>query len=1542
MRADSGQDLDVTSFLAMKRRQPKSSSWLQGMRAGLPWLLAAAALLTLRVVEAEGLTERPLRRIGIEEGLSHSSVYAIRQDATGFIWIATQDGLNRYDGNGVTVYRSERPASDKEGHPGALSGSDISALVVDGRGGMWVASWGSGLDRLDPVTGKFVPAVSVSRDRVDSHGPTKPPPASPPARPLPDLRIQTLYQDRSGAVWAGTYSTGLFVIDPKTGVIHSFAPDPGNPQSLSDARVWAIAQDQDGSLWIGTGRGLDRLAPDTGKVERMGLPDGEGPAGPVRALLMDRTGNLWVGTARGLFRFDGKDRAFSSIDGISGTPVNTILEDRQGILWVGLAGDGLTALDPQSGKTERWEKDPSRVNALAHDDVRTLCEDRSGMLWIGTRGGGVQVLDPRPQRFGHIGPDELTERSVFALLVDREGTLWAGTQKGLLRRDAGQRRFHSYRHDAANPRSLPSDNVNALHRDGKGQIWVGTWDGGLARFDRASNGFVQIPPSTPVSGSERVTSIASGREEGLWVGTRAGLYRLAPKGDRLELVRPNEGQREAEVLLVDRHGVLWMGTEAEGLLSRDPRGGQILRHGIGAAAPAEKNILSLWEDPATEVLWIGTQGGLCAFDRRSGGRTWYREPDGLPNRTIHAILGDQHGRIWVSTNRGLARLDQRSGSFRTFTVHDGLQGNVFSSARAAGPDGSLLFGGENGLNIFNPEQPGEGSLPPAVVVTELKRFESPALLERPATGWGEVRLTHRDSVFSFEMAALDFTDPARNRFAYRMEGFDAGWVDAGSRHFASYTNLDPGRYVFHVKARSSEGVWSSTGDRIPIRILPAPWRTWWAYTLYLLGAGAAAALFVVSQRRKVTREREISARLRHADRLKDEFLANTSHELRTPLIGIIGIADSLLAGATGELSAATKENLGMIVTSGRRLAHLVNDILDFSRLKNRQLELKKTAVDVRPLADVVLALSRPFLEGKKLELVNRIPPDAPAVLADEGRLQQILHNLAGNAIKFTQEGTVELGAERVEGFLEISVTDTGIGIPEEARERIFHPFEQADGSIEREYGGTGLGLSITRQLVELHGGRIRVESEVGKGSRFVVTLPLAAGMRTPPRSERSDVVDLSTRLAPDELTDRPQTPGGDSHGARILAVDDEPVNLRVLTNYLELERYSVATARNGAEALAILDSGRQFDLVILDVMMPRMSGLEVCKRIRETHPPNRLPVVLLTAKNQVSDLVAGFESGASDYVTKPFARDELLSRVETHLKLLRINSAMWRFVPHAFLQRLGRDSVLDVSLGDQREAEMTVLFSDIRSYTTLAETMTPRDNFAFINAYLRRVGPVIEEYGGFVNQYYGDGIMALFSHRGEEAAGAAVKMQKAVAAYNRERERTGRVPIRIGIGLHTGRLILGIIGDQNRTDTGVISDTVNTAARMEGLTKHFGVSIVMSGDTRTKLARPQSLAHRFVGRVRVRGRASAVDVFDVYAGDREDVAEAKEKTRADFEQALACYLAGRMRDAMPLFQSVLARDGNDRAARMYLERSAQLERNGIPEGWTGVEAMDTK
>lgn len=704
----------------------------------------------------------------------------------------------------------------------------------------------------------------------------------------------------------------------------------------------------------------------------------------------------------------------------------------------------------------------------------------------------------------------------------------------------------------------------------------------------------------------------------------------------------------------------------------------------------------------------------------------------------------------------------------------------------------------------------------------------------------------------------------------------------------------------------------------------------------------------------ITEQKKAREALTRTNSMKDSFLANTSHELRTPLNGIIGIAESLIEGAAGPLSGSQRQNVDMMGNSARRLAHLVNDILDFSKLRHKTLDLQRRPVDVRIVADLVIALTRPLVSRKPVEVLNHIPEDAPLVHADENRLQQVLHNLIGNAIKFTAEGRVQLTAEVVGSQLAISVIDTGIGIPADQFERIFESFEQADGSTAREYGGTGLGLAISRQLVELHGGGITVTSTVGRGSRFTITVPVSSEPRTAATAEQT--AQLAERLSrvranededtmPARVTElngpvdaETEAELARNRGVHILAVDDEPVNLQVLKNFLSLRQYNITVATSGHEALELLRSEKRFDLVILDVMMPRMSGYECCRKIREHHSQNALPILMLTAKNQVADLVAGFDAGANDYLAKPFSRHELLSRVRTHVHLGRIHASCGRFVPHEFLGFLNKESLVDVQPGDQVQKLMTVLFADIRGFTALSEKMTLQENFAFINEFLGQMEPCVRMHHGFIDKFIGDAIMALFHASGDDAVRSGLAMLARLDTLNAQRAATGsrQPPVRIGIGLHTGSLILGTVGGDQRLDSTVISDAVNLASRVESLTKAYNVALLLTAETHASLRNPEKFHLRVVDRVRVTGKSQTTELYEVFDADPPERRERKRQTLPDFERGFLLYRRRQFREAAAKFEAVLAVLPDDQPAQLLHDRCLRLADVRVPDNWDGV------
>jgi len=591
--------------------------------------------------------------------------------------------------------------------------------------------------------------------------------------------------------------------------------------------------------------------------------------------------------------------------------------------------------------------------------------------------------------------------------------------------------------------------------------------------------------------------------------------------------------------------------------------------------------------------------------------------------------------------------------------------------------------------------------------------------------------------------------------------------------------------------------------------------------------------------------------LQHLDQLKDEFLANTSHELRTPLNGMIGIAESMIDGATGALSQLQKNNLSMIVGSGYRLANLVNDILDFSKLRHHNIELQICSVGMREVTEVILTFSQMMLQGKDLQLINTIPSDFPPVAADENRVQQILHNLVGNAIKFTDCGVVKVSAELIDvnnnQQMAITVSDTGIGIPEDKHEAIFESFEQGDGSTERQYGGTGLGLPITKKLVELHGGNIWVQSTPTIGSQFTFTLNISDKPAHTTRAESSlkrqmslsNTDDLAKSILdetnskseinqPQKCCPAPIIPllSNQEEEFKIMIVDDEPVNLMVLSNQLSLHNYQVVQANNGQETLALLDGGFIPDLILLDVMMPGMTGYEVTQKVRKIWPLHQLPIMMLTAKNRVSDLVIGLEVGANDYLSKPFHKEELLARIKTHINIKKlrtekahIRQAFGRYVTDEVVSNL-LETPEGLKLGGERK-KITILTSDLRGFTSTAERLAPEEVVTVLNFYLSSMADVIISFQGTIDEFMGDGILVLFGapnprkDDAKRAIACAIAMQQAMNFVNKQIEAWGYCPLEMGIGINTGEVVVGNIGSEKRTKYGVVGNQVNLTYRIE-------------------------------------------------------------------------------------------------------------------------------
>lgn len=868
------------------------------LRSGLQTkpLRCAAALALLLAVAPAHAAGKPIRfdHLSLEQGLSQSAVLCIFQDKRGFMWFGTEDGLNRYDGYGFTVYRHD--PSD----PRSLPSDVVWAIDEDAAGDLWIGTEGGGIARWDRKANSF------TRFRHE---------ASQPASLASDA-VRALHVDRTGALWIGTRDAGLDRLDPGTGLATHYRHDPADAASLSDNSVYVLHEDPSGSLWVGTSGGLNRL--DTarnGFVHYRHDPANAGSLSEdqVRSVVADAEGSLWVGTQHGgLNRLRPGSKHFErfrqdTVDahGLSHDSVRAVLEDDRGRLWVGTDG-GLNLLQREGTTFARYAHDASNPASLSDNTVMSLFEDRGGVLWVGTRSAGLNKWNPATWSFGHqtsdpANPAGLSNSNVMAFSESPDGRLWIGTLGGGLNVfDRASGRFSYFRNDPRDPRSLSDDRVMVLHHDRQGVLWVGTFDGGLGRLDPATGAFktYRHDPANPGSiSADQIMSLFEDSRGTLWVGTfRGGLNRFERSSETF--TRFQNDPANADSLSNDvvtsiaegAGGALWVGTDGGGLDLFDPATGRFrsYKHRSDDAHSLSANtVFALFAD-GLGTLWVGTRGGgldkLSDFDPKSGNARFinYSQRNGLPNQVIYGIQPDATGDLWLSTNNGLSRLDPRTRTFRNYNVSHGLQGNEFNfGAHYRSASGTLYFGGSAGFNAFSPEQLESNRHRPPVVLTAVLKANKPVILETPISELTSLDLGFRDHVVTFEFAGLDFAAPERNRYAYRLEGFDPDWTELGGVHRVTYTNLDPGRYVLRVKAANNDGRWNDQALSLSMHVIPPPWRTWWAYLGYGL-IGLAAILSVLrAQRRKAAREAEYRQRLELEVRARTQELDERNTELQT-------------------------------------------------------------------------------------------------------------------------------------------------------------------------------------------------------------------------------------------------------------------------------------------------------------------------------------------------------------------------------------------------------------------------------------------------------------------------------------------------------------------------------------------------------------------------------------------------------------------------------------------------------------------------------------
>ena len=864
------------------------------------------------------------------------------------------------------------------------------------------------------------------------------------------------------------------------------------------------------------------------------------------SLFEDQTRTLWVGTSSGLNRFDRDREAFTRYqhdpadsNSLSDGIIISLYEDREGVLWAGTLGGGLNRFDRERTVFTHYQHDPANPHSLNQDQILALYEDRSGVLWFGTS-AGINTYDRRQEVFTHYqhdpaNPNSLSSNTIWRIHEDPAGILWIGTDLGLNRLDRATNTVTRYQHDPANPHSLSGNIIVGLTEDHTGTLWVGT-DNGLDKMDRATGRFTRYTydaADTTTLSNHDARAIWEDRQGVLWVGTWVGLNRFDRESETFTryLHDPADttsvSSNNIETIYEDRSGVVWIATW-EGLNVYDRATDSFVRYVHDPNDPqslSHNRVFSIWEDRGG-VLWVGTgSGGLNKLDRRTRTFSHYRTKDGLPSDVIYGILEDAQGFLWLSTNNGLARFDPQTESFQSYHAQDGLWSNEFNSgAYARGADGTLLFGGITGVTAFDPAHLQHDTDPPPVVLTAVKTFYEPAPLSTAASVLQDLQLSYRDYVFSFEFAALDYHAPEKNRFAYKMEGFKEEWIDLGGKHDVTFTNLDPGAYTFRVKAANSNGDWNETGLALGVTVTPPFWKRWWfrltglLLLIGLIGAGYSLRTRAIrtrnrrleainselnqhiAERKQAEAERERlltqmemnnvalasnNAELEARNAEMERFTYTVSHDLKTPLVTIKGFLGLLEQDTADGNVDRMQSDIAKIHKAADRMSSLLGDLLDLSRVG--RLMNPPEAVPLTELAEEAAALVAGSIAARGVAV--EVARSMPVVFGDRLRLLEVFQNLLDNAVKFMGHQAaprIEIGAEIDGEAVVCFVRDNGIGISPAYHEKVFGLFERLDVQAV----GTGIGLALVRRIVEIHGGRLWVESQgEGQGSTFRFTLP---------------------------------------------------------------------------------------------------------------------------------------------------------------------------------------------------------------------------------------------------------------------------------------------------------------------------------------------------------------------------------------------------------------------------------------------------------------------
>jgi len=1202
------------------------------------------------------------------DGLLSNTINAILKDRYGFLWFATDDGLDRFDGMQHKAYRLD--PDDKSGY----RSKQITSLYEDEAGKLWAGTMGGGLYFFDRSVDQFRTYVETGKGGY-----------------LTNSFIKSIYGDSHGRLWIGTI-VGMCVLDPKINKEIIYTADQHKPGRLRSGVILSVFRDSQSRMWIGTDKGLYLYNERSDTFIPFFHNDNDPksiPAGGINTIA-ECQHQLWIGTNNGLSNMSADMKTFRNLryspaddKTLSGNLIYSIAASGDKI-WVGAEG-GLDIVDPATGIVKRYNHDDRDKLSLNSKSIRCIYIDPKGIYWLGTYKGGVDKYDKNLTLFNTkqnnaYDPLGLNAPFVSSFAEGKDGDIFVGTDGG------GLNLFHTrsglFSHipiksrEKSNLAGLP---ILSMMMDRNQQLWIGTFQDGLFIYNTKTGGYEQLTAGTDnlhINHNE-IFCLKESSNGDIWIGTNGGgvnvfdhqtktfLKYVATPGSPGERLLPANGFIRA--IEEDKDGNIWIGTCGSGIAVLNPVTQKFTVYNNKITGLAIDRVFSLLPD-RNGNMWIGTAGdGLFCFNTVNKQFCAYSAHEGLPDGVVHKLLEDNSGNIWLSTNKGICTYNTSQKKFTDYSTYNELQSGAFlDGAGLKSTKGTLFFGGADGFNYIEPQQEVKrnDNVPP-VFFTALKinnntvAAGNKAAIKQDISVAKQIDLDYGQN-FSISYAAINFTLPQQNGYAYMLKGFNKSWNYVGPTTTAYYTNLDPGDYLFKVRACNNDGVWNYTGAQIRIVIHPPLWMTWYAYLLYALMA--AGTLLMIRHRgiKKVKaklaleQERKEAERLHELDLMKIKFLTNLSHDFRTPISLILAPADKLLAEHTDR---QTTGQLAVIRRNARRLLNLVNQLLDFRKLEEQELKLSLNEGEIISFITDVIDSFHDFSESRNVNFHFHVPEERLFVRFDHDKVERILFNLLSNAFKFTSPGgTVvvdvikHITASPDKVVLEMKIRDTGVGIEASRKNLIFERFYQVDGSDTGNLSpGSGIGLSITKEFVEMHDGSISVDSEPGKGSVFSVLLPLEIFAESAYEDQPAIKADLREVKEPLKNTDSQI-----AEDMPVLLIVEDNDEFRYYIKDSLKTQYKIVEASDGKAGWDKALSCHP-DLIISDITMPYMDGIALSKKIKADKRTSHIPFILLTARTREDEQLRGLESGANDYLTKPFNFEILNVKIKN---LLHVNTML--------------------------------------------------------------------------------------------------------------------------------------------------------------------------------------------------------------------------------------------------------------------------------------------